>query len=335
MNKGIANCALAALLATTSVALGQESPPAKPAEAERTPGKRLRVEFRETRQRGETTTATRSYVLLLHADAEPARVFVGPVVAMTTSEQGTLTTQFKDAGVSAQASARTLSDGGYRLDAQFEDSSPLGSGGGVTDIRAADNPILRVVKGKSRLSLREGQTLPFVGTVDPVSGEVVRVDVTVTAAPAPTPASAPGGTAANLRARLVLVRHHGATTAARRPYSVVLDTSGEETSEAEAFGGSMLPVQTPVQGHPTVMLKDIGAGLQVTATRRASDGRFRLDLRFSDGVLSAAEGSPRMQMFESDSQIFVHVGETVTVASAVDPQTGEIVEAEVSLEGAR
>lgn len=334
MKKGIAICTWAALLATASVALGQESPAAKPPETAKTPGKRLRVEFRETRQRGDTTTATRSYALLLHADAEPARVFVGPVVAMTTSEQGTLTTQFKNAGVSAQASATTLSDGGYRVVAEFEDSSPLGSAGRVTDIKAVDNPILRVVKGKSRLSLHEGQTVSFVSTVDPVGGEVVRVDVTVTAAPAPKPASDPGGDA-NLRARLVLVRRHGETTEARRPYSVVLDAGGEEEAEAEAFGGSMLPVQTPVQDHPTVMLKDIGAGLQVKAARRAPDGRFRLDLRFSDGVLSAAEGSPRMQVFESDSQLFVREGETVTVASAVDPLTGELVEAELSLEGAR
>ena len=335
MKKGIAICAWAALLATTSVTHGQESPAAKPPETEKMPGKRLHVEFRETRKRGETTTATRSYVLLLHADAEPARVFLGPVVAMTTSDQGTLTTQFKNAGVSAEASARTLSDGGYRLDAQFEDSSPLGSGGGVTGIRAVDNPILRVVKGRSRLSLHEGQTVAFVSTVDPVGGEVVRVDVTLTAAPAPEPASAPGGGDANLRARLVLVRRHGDTTEARRPYSVVLDAGGEEAAAAEAFGGSQLPVQTPVQGHPTVMLKDIGAGLQVKAARRTSDGRFRLDLSFSDGVLSAAEGSPRMQVFKSDSQLFVREGETVMVATAVDPQTGELVEAQLTLERAR
>jgi hypothetical protein len=121
---------------------------------------------------------------------------------------------------------------------------------------------------------------------------------------------------------------------ARRPYSVVVDTGGDEASEGEAFGGSMLPVQTPVQGHPTVMLRDLGAGLQVTV-RRMPDGRFRLDLRFSDGVLSSAEGSPRMHVFESDSQLVVREGESMNVASAVDPKSGEVVEAELSLEAER
>jgi hypothetical protein len=253
---------------------------------------------------------------------------------MTTSNQGTLSTQFKNAGVSAQVSAKSLSDGSYHLDVTFEDSSPLGSGGGVTDIRAVDNPILRVVRAESRLSLHEGETVPFTSAVDPVSGEVVRVDVTVTAAPDSKPASPPPSGDTRLRARLLLVRRHGKTTVARRPYSVVLDAGGGELASGKAFGGSMFPVQTSVQGRPMVMLKDVGAGLRIKV-QRIPDGRFRLDLGFSDGVLSPAEGSPRMQVFESESQLFVREGETMTVASAVDPQTGEVVEADLTLEGVR
>jgi hypothetical protein len=82
------------------------------------------------------------------------------------------------------------------------------------------------------------------------------------------------------------------------------------------------------------MLKDLGAGLQVGA-ERSLDGRYRLKLRFSDGVLSSTEGTPRMHVFESESLLFVREGETVKVASAVDPRSGEIVEAELSLESER
>jgi hypothetical protein len=323
--KRIALCAWAALLTTTSPVPAQDKP------VEKAPGKRLRVEFRETRDKDGTTTATRSYALLLHADAAPAYVFVGPVVAMTTSNQGTLTTQFKNAGVKAEVSVSTVPDGGYSLEASFENSSPLGSGGAVTGIRAADNPILTVVKARSRpLRVREGETVSFASAVDPATGEVVRVDVTVRAAPeAKLPAVRAGGSP-RLRARLMLVRRQGGTTVARRPYSLVVTADGDR-SEAEAFGGSQLPVQTPVQGQPTVMLKDLGAGLQVGA-QRVPDGRIRLDLRFSDGVLSSAEGSPRMHVFESESKLFVREGETLEVASAVDPKSGERVEAELTLE---
>jgi hypothetical protein len=331
MRNRITICAGVALLALTPFAHGQEPAGTTGPETEKAPGKRLRVEFRETRQKDEATTATRSYVLLLHSDAEPASVFVGPVVAMTTSEQGTLTTQFKNAGVSVQVVAATLPGAEYRLQAEFEDVAPLGSGGGVTGIRAADNPILTVVKGRSKLRIHEGESVALASAVDPVTGEVVRVDVTVTAAPGQSPASVRAGASSRLRARLLLVRRQGPTIVARRPYSVVVDADG---AEAEVFGGSQLPVQTPVQGHPTVMLKDLGAGLQVAA-ERSPDGRYRLKLRVSDGVLSSAEGTPRMHVFESESLLFLREGETVKVASAVDPRSGEVVEAELSLEGER
>jgi hypothetical protein len=334
MTKRIGICAWA-MLAVTPVTLALESPAAKAPEAEKPPGERLRVEFRETRQREGAATATRRYTLLLHADAAPASVLVGSMVAMTTSDQGTLTTAFKNTGVEVHVSAKTLPDGAFELDARFEDSTPLGSGGGVTDIRAADNPILRVVKSASRVRVRKGATVPFADAIDPVSGEVVHVEAAVaSAAPTPGPAAGAAPSDSLLRGRLVLLRRHGDTTVARRPYSVVLAVAGDEATPAEVFGGSMLPVQTPVQGRPTIALKDVGSGLQITA-KRIGDGRFRLDLRFSDGVLSAAEGAPRMEVFESDSQLFVREGETLTVASAVDPRTGDVIEAELNLEGVR
>jgi hypothetical protein len=37
-------------------------------------------------------------------------------------------------------------------------------------------------------------------------------------------------------------------------------------------------------------------------------------------------------VFQSESALFVREGETLTLASAVDPQTGEVVEAELTLE---
>jgi hypothetical protein len=333
MMKRIWICAWA-VLAATPVAFAQDSPAAKAPEAERAPGERLQVEFRETRQRDAVTTATRRYSLLLHADAAPASVFVGSMVALTTSDQGTLTTVFKNTGIDLRVTATGLPDGAYELKAEFEDSSALGSGGGVTDIRAADNPIFRVVKSKSRLRVRKGETVPFADAVDPVTGEVVHVEAAVTAAPAPSPAPAPAGTDSFLRGRLVLLRRHGDTITVRRPYSVVLNVGGDEPTEAEVFGGSSLPVQTPVQGRPAVMLKDVGSGFQIAA-QRIADGRLRLDLRFSDGVLSAAEGAPRMEVFDNSSQLFVREGETLTVASAVDPRTGDVIEAELTLQRVR
>lgn len=336
MRMTIAFCMGAALLAMAPSAPAQppEAKPAgveKPSVVERAPGKRLSVRFQETRLRGETTTATRHCALTLHADAEAARVFAGAQVAISVADRESPTTIFKNAGAEARVTATTLPDGRYRLDARFEESSVLPAVPGGDARVTAGNPILQVVRGESRLVLREGETIPFASAVDTVTGEVVRVDVTLAPAPAPKAVAPVGGDETRLRARLVLVRRQGETKVARRPYSVVL-AAGEEA--ANVFSGSMLPVQTNVQGKPTVALKDVGAGLRLSA-RRVADGRYRLDLSFSDGVLAPGSDGPRVRAFQSESQLFVQEGETVTVASAVDPETGEVVEAELTLAGVR
>jgi hypothetical protein len=66
--------------------------------------------------------------------------------------------------------------------------------------------------------------------------------------------------------------------------------------------------------------------------RRLPDGRYRVDVSFSDGTLAPG---PRVRAFQSESQLFVETGETVTVASVADPETGEIVEAELTIEAVR
>ena len=114
---------------------------------------------------------------------------------------------------------------------------------------------------------------------------------------------------------------------------MVLQAPGEGAAaqEADLFSGSMLPLLVKVQGEPTAMFKDVGAGLRLKA-QRVPDGRYRLDLSFSDGVLAAGKGSPIIRAFQSETQLFVQEGETLTVASSADPQTGEVVEAEVTVE---
>jgi hypothetical protein len=332
MRRTIAIGMWATLLVALTPAWAQETP-AKAPEATKPPGKRLRVQFQETRLRGESTTATRATTLALHADAEAAFVSVGSQVPISVAGKEVTTTVIKSVGVEGRAKVGTLPDGRYRLEARFEESSVLAPGGGEAP-RNGDNPILVVVRGESTLVLREGETVPFASAVDPVSGEVVRVDLTVTAAPVPKALPAAGRGEARLRARLVLVRRQGETKVARRPYSVVLQATGEDAAgkeSADIFSGSMLPLLVKVQGEPTAMFKDVGAGLRLSA-QRVADGRYRLDLSFSDGVLAAGKDSPIVRAFQSESQLFVQEGETLTAASAVDPQTGETVEAEVTVE---
>jgi hypothetical protein len=271
--------------------------------------------------------------LLLHADTEPARLFVGTQLAITQNEKETTTTQFKNAGIAVQVGVAALPDEVYRLDVEYENSQRRGlaverAPGPVT----AGNPVLQVVKAKSALTLREGESVPFASAVDPVTGEVVRVDLTLAPAPPPKPAVSGARGATRLRAQLVLVRRQGQTTLARRPYALILLPDGDNGDSVQVFSGSQLPVQTRTGNNQiTVALKDVGAGL-IMGSRPLEDGGYQLRVEFSDGVLSPGEGAPELHVFQSQAVLVVRQGETVTLASAVDPQTGDVVEAELTLE---
>jgi len=300
---------------------------------EKTPGRRLAVTFTETRE-GSGPATSRSCTLALHADVGQAHLFVGNQAAILIRRQDTPTTSFKNVGVTAGVGATSLSDGRYRLEVSFEQSTELVA---TTDARVSgSNPIMQVVRGESRITLRPGEAAPLARAVDPVSGEVVRIDVRLAEVPEKETTPSSRASSAPLQARLVVVRRQGQTKTARRPYSIVLppaDGASEEGS-ADVFSGSMLPVQVMANNQITVALKDVGAGMRIQA-RRVEDGRFRLDVEFSDGVLAPGRDGPKIHTFESQSTLFVRVGETVSIAAGVDPVTGETVEAEVTLEEAR
>jgi len=335
MRRTIAVC-VGVLMAAAAAAPAQEAAGTKPAEAPKPPGKRLRLQFQETRQRGDVAGASRASSLLLHADAGSARLFVGSQLTITQNEKDATTTVFKNVGLSARVSVVSLPDGRYRLEGlEYEDSQRRG----LTVERApspvtAGNPVLQTVKARTGLVVREGESVPFANAIDPVTGEIVRVELMLAAAAPPKAVVGAASASGRLRAQLVVTRRQGQTTLARRPYALLLQESGEgEGDKVEIFSGSQLPVQTRAgTGQITVALKDVGAGLQLGAQRLA-DGRYRLDVRFSDGVLSPGEGAPELHVFQSESTLFAREGETLTLASAIDPQTGELVEAELTLEG--
>jgi hypothetical protein len=333
MNRTIGSWMASALLAAGTAVVAQEARDSKPGDGEKAPGQRLRVQFLETRQLDGKTTLKRSSMMVLHADDKPARAFVGVQVPLATTEKAVMY-MYKEVGVDAQAGVQALADGRYRLDATFEVGSALGPRGApLTGDRTAtsdrQNPILNVAKTSTKLTLREGETVPFASLVDPVTGELVRLDATVTAAPDTAAAHGPGRKDARLRAQFVLSRRQGDKKTASRPYSVVL-LAGEQTS-ASLFSGSQLPMDVTNDGQRTVMLKDVGARARVSA-ELAADGRYRLDVKFDDGSLLDRGPGPSLLTFRSEARLFMHPGEAVVFTSAVDPQSGDTVDVEVTLE---
>ncbi len=310
----------------TPTALAQTPAEKATPDADKTPGGRLAVQFVEVREREGAPTISRQCLLTLHADAKPARLFVGTQVALSVKDGGATTTTFKNAGLEAEATVETVSDGLYKVRASFERGGLLG------ETVPGENPIMSLFRGKAVVVVRGGETVPLATAIDPVTGDRVRVDLTVAAAPSPRIGVPVPGGSRRLRAAVVLTRRQGERILARRPYAILVQAGSDE--DANVFSGNMLPVQTTYKGQPTVMLKDVGTGLRLFV-RGMPDGRYRIDLNFSDGSLAAAASGPFVRAFQSDSQLFVHEGETLTLASAVDPQTGDTIEAEVTFSAAR
>ena len=126
------------------------------------------------------TTATQPCILSLHADDKGACVFVGTQVALTHERQGSAHSHLQErgrrgAGHRGDPARRPLPPG-----REASRRAPCWRGERRGGARGnGDNPILQIVRGESRLVLREGETVPFASAVDPVTGEVVRVDVAV------------------------------------------------------------------------------------------------------------------------------------------------------------
>jgi len=295
-----------------------------PATPEGTPGKALQVEIVETRTHAGALVETRSQLLRLHADTKEARLFVGDQARMTTDDRGLLTTAFKNVGLDAHVSASTLADGRYRVEATFERSWRL------TPDDTGPNPTLRTIRAATRLTLGLGDSRPLASAVDPVTGDLLDLELRLAAAPVARP-SATGDPGAPLRARLLVSRRRGEEVVARRPYAVTLPA---DEQQARVFSGSMLPVQVTIQDRPTIVLRDVGAGLQVVA-HPLEAGRWRLDLSFSDGVVTSTAEAARVWSFETESQLALSEGETVVLGSAVDPESGETVQAQLTLERAK
>ena len=91
---------------------------------------------------------------------------------------------YRSIGTNIDCSARTLEDGVFKLDLAVEDSSVFvpDKEGAATTNRTPGLPLPSVRKFTStfNLLLKDGQTAQHTAATDPVSGEVLRIDVTLT-----------------------------------------------------------------------------------------------------------------------------------------------------------
>jgi len=103
------------------------------------------------------------------------------VTAGTASNSTTTTTaQYKNVGTSIDGRLSQTKDGRFSVAITVEDTSMFSSDGNTTQIRIADPMAFRTFTMNNTLTMRDGQTLPFAMATDKVTGDVLKVDVTLT-----------------------------------------------------------------------------------------------------------------------------------------------------------
>jgi hypothetical protein len=101
------------------------------------------------------------------------------VPSTTTSEGKTTTTiQYRDVGTSIDAAATRRADGAFNVYLTVADSGvyPDDQKGVAA---TAGSPVIRSFESTNRLVLKDGQTTQFTAAADRMSGETLRVDVTL------------------------------------------------------------------------------------------------------------------------------------------------------------
>jgi hypothetical protein len=185
---------------------GRSQPPADARDPWRgLPPTPLRVQVVFSKYQGETKVASLPYTLICNAgERAPAVLRMGievpvPMPAGTSKEGSAVfqSIQYKNVGTSIDCRAGgPAPDGRFRLELNVEQSSIYSTvedkgrraGGGSGEGRAPSAaevgpggvPMFRTFRATFVPMLRDGQTVQYTAATDPVSGEVVKIDVTVT-----------------------------------------------------------------------------------------------------------------------------------------------------------
>ena len=164
-------------------ALAQEKPKAdggeKAAEAHKAiTAVRVQVLFNEFD--GEKKISSLPYTLLVNSDTGGplASIRMGLRVPIHTSS--TMST-YTDMGTNIDGRAEKLEDGRFLLSLSVERSSAYSPQGNLADTKAiaSDLPVIQQFRSQLNLLIRDGQTIQSTVSTDPVTGRVIKVDVSL------------------------------------------------------------------------------------------------------------------------------------------------------------
>jgi len=148
-------------------------------------GTPLKVQVTFTRYQGEKKVGSMPYTLMVNADDRPSVVRTGlqvPIMVAQGGEKGN-TVMYKDVGNNLDCGAETLTDGRFKLSFSLEQGSVHAPDSGRSPNDPAFHaPVLRTFRSQTNVILHDGQSVQYVAATDPVSGELLKIDVTLNVA---------------------------------------------------------------------------------------------------------------------------------------------------------
>ena len=148
----------------------------------------LEIEVVITRYDGTKKVSSLPYTLAVNANGSEVQLNMGAEVAVPStaftpaagagSNVSPLTSYtYRSVGTGIVARAITAEDGRFDLQLNIDDSSIYTNPGASSALAAV--PAFRSFRSRNTLLLRDGQTREYTAATDRVSGEVVRVSVTL------------------------------------------------------------------------------------------------------------------------------------------------------------
>jgi hypothetical protein len=166
-------------MALSAVAAAQDKPPAK----EIVP---LKIQVVISRYQGEKRVSSMPYMLSVNANEVRATnlrmgaqvpVMMGQPPAVD-GKPGVQAFNYKDVGTNIDCSATTHDDGRFRLQITIEDTSVIADAADATVMKGT--PSFRSFRSSEYLLIKDGQSIQFTTATDKVTGDVVKIDLTLT-----------------------------------------------------------------------------------------------------------------------------------------------------------
>ncbi len=148
----------------------------------------LKVQLVVSRYQGDKKTASLPYAFVVTAGSDRVRMRMGvstPVPNFKNSVVDGKTKlvpagfDYRDIGTNFDCIARDLGDGRYELNLTVENSSAMTAVDRPDDGGETGAPLFRRFETHVNPLLRDGQTIQTIASTDPVTGEVVKIDVTL------------------------------------------------------------------------------------------------------------------------------------------------------------